>query len=220
MKEHGFTLFVDCAFYPDAVDAESSAKAVRDTGLREQIRFSAGGDAFYVSSILRGMAAPTRSGFTVRAAVLLNQLGYVSVALDILRNSSFPPDRIEGLLRADGSGRSQSSPEASAQELPAAGRLSRAPARAPKAALRKLTCAPASHRASEGSAVAILAIARSAAADDAPPPGDPALSIELRWIESYEGESRSDVETGLLWTLSFLGAELPAQGPDPLSWRG
>ena len=54
---------------------------------------------------------------------------------------------------------------------------------------------------------------------DPPPPGDPDLSIELRWIESYDGESRSDVETGLLWTLSFLGAALPADGPDPLSWR-
>ena len=55
---------------------------------------------------------------------------------------------------------------------------------------------------------------------DRPPPGDPDLSIELRWIESYDGESRSDVETGLLWTLSFLGAALPERGPDPLSWRG
>lgn len=54
---------------------------------------------------------------------------------------------------------------------------------------------------------------------DAAAPGDPALSIDLRWIEGYDGESRSDVETGLLWTLSFLGAALPARGPDPLSWR-
>ena len=55
---------------------------------------------------------------------------------------------------------------------------------------------------------------------DAPPPGDPTLSIELRWIKSHERESRSDVETGLLWTLSFLGAALPARAPDPLVWRG
>ena len=52
-----------------------------------------------------------------------------------------------------------------------------------------------------------------------PPPSDPDLSIELRWIKGYSGESRSDVEVGLLWTLSFLGAALPADGPDALSWR-
>jgi len=52
-----------------------------------------------------------------------------------------------------------------------------------------------------------------------PPPSDPDLSIELRWIKSYSRESRSDVEVGLLWTLSFLGAALPAAGPDALSWR-
>jgi len=52
-----------------------------------------------------------------------------------------------------------------------------------------------------------------------PPPSDPELSIELRWIKSYSGESKSDVEVGLLWALSFLGATLPADGPDALSWR-
>jgi hypothetical protein len=98
MKDHGF-LFVDCAFYPDGVVAESPAKAIPDVSLREQTRFSAGGDAFYVldPSKHRG---DDRSGFTTRSAVVLNQLGYVSVALDILRNSPFPPDQIEALLRA------------------------------------------------------------------------------------------------------------------------
>jgi hypothetical protein len=55
---------------------------------------------------------------------------------------------------------------------------------------------------------------------DRPPADDPDLSIELRWSRSYGGESRADVETGLLWTLSFLGAALPDEGADPLSWRG
>ena len=54
---------------------------------------------------------------------------------------------------------------------------------------------------------------------DPPPYGDPDLAIDLRWIESYDSQARSDVETGLLWTLSFLGATLPADGPDPVSWR-
>ena len=52
-----------------------------------------------------------------------------------------------------------------------------------------------------------------------PPPSDPDLSIALRWIKGYSRESSSDVEVGLLWTLSFLGATLPAGGPDALSWR-
>jgi len=98
LKEQGF-LFVDCAFYPDAVVAESPATAIRGMNLHEETRFSAGGDAFYAlhPNNYRGN---DRTGFTVRSAVLLNQLGYVSVALDILNNASFPPDRIEALLRA------------------------------------------------------------------------------------------------------------------------
>src|SRR5262245_35021551 len=66
----------------------------------------------------------------------------------------------------------------------------------------------------------LLAIVLLSGCGDAPPPPDPSLAIELRWIESYPKESRSDVQTGLLWTLSFLGAALPARGPDPLSWSG
>jgi hypothetical protein len=50
-------------------------------------------------------------------------------------------------------------------------------------------------------------------------PTDPALSIELRWIKGFPGESRSDVTTGLLWTLSFLGAMLPRGSPEVLTWR-
>jgi hypothetical protein len=49
---------------------------------------------------------------------------------------------------------------------------------------------------------------------------DPDLTIELRWSRSHGGESRTDVETGLLWTLSFLGAALPDESAHPLSWRG
>src|SRR5262245_65682316 len=69
-------------------------------------------------------------------------------------------------------------------------------------------------------ALAILAAALLGSRGNAPPPADPALSIELRWIESYDGELRAAVETGLEWTLSFLGAALPARGPDPLAWHG
>lgn len=54
---------------------------------------------------------------------------------------------------------------------------------------------------------------------DGTAPADPDLAIELRWLASYDRESRSDVETGLLWTLSFLGAALPATGENPLRWH-
>jgi hypothetical protein len=49
---------------------------------------------------------------------------------------------------------------------------------------------------------------------------DPELTIELRWIKGHPRERKAHVETGLLWTLSFLGAELPSSGPEPLSWHG
>jgi len=98
MKEQGF-LFVDCAFYPDEVGAESSARAIEDVSLREQVRFSAGGDAFYVLHPNRHNG-DERTAFTVRSAVVLNQLGYVSLARDLLNNASFPLDQIEAMLRA------------------------------------------------------------------------------------------------------------------------
>src|SRR5262249_3840648 len=79
MRAHGF-LFVDCAIYPDAVAGDSRAKAIRDTSLEEQTRFTAGGDAFYVLHP-NNYGADDKTGFAIRSAVLLNQLGYVSVAL-------------------------------------------------------------------------------------------------------------------------------------------
>jgi hypothetical protein len=55
--------------------------------------------------------------------------------------------------------------------------------------------------------------------DQLPPPRDPGLVIKLRWIKSYPGQSRSKVNTGLFWALSFLGAKLPADAPI-ISWDG
>lgn len=98
MKDQGF-MFVDCAFYPDAVTAVSSARAIRDVNLHEQARFTAGGDAFYVLCP-NGDRRADEPSFTIRSAVVLNQLGYVSLALDFLKSVSLPPDRIEALLRA------------------------------------------------------------------------------------------------------------------------
>jgi len=52
-----------------------------------------------------------------------------------------------------------------------------------------------------------------------PAPRDRSLVIELRWIKSYPGQSRSQVDTGLFWALSFLGAKLPADAAI-VSWDG
>ena len=48
------------------------------------------------------------------------------------------------------------------------------------------------------------------------PPGD---LLKLRWTSAYDAESRADVDTGLLWGLSFLGADLPDDARDVLVWE-
>jgi hypothetical protein len=52
-----------------------------------------------------------------------------------------------------------------------------------------------------------------------PPPQDPALAIDLRWVRNYPAERKRDVNTGLYWALSFLGAKLPAAA-NILTWHG
>ena len=52
-----------------------------------------------------------------------------------------------------------------------------------------------------------------------PLPADPDLVIKLRWIKRYPSQSRSQVNTGLFWALSFLGAKLPADAI-VISWDG
>jgi hypothetical protein len=52
-----------------------------------------------------------------------------------------------------------------------------------------------------------------------PLPTDPDLVIKLRWIKSYPSQSRAQVDTGLFWALSFLGAKLPADTV-VISWDG
>jgi hypothetical protein len=51
-----------------------------------------------------------------------------------------------------------------------------------------------------------------------PPPRDPSLIINLRWVKDYPRESKTDVNTGLYWALSFLGAQLPADA-NVLIWH-
>jgi len=70
-------------------------------------------------------------------------------------------------------------------------------------------------------AVCVVTICTSGCSrDPLQPPTDDTLALELRWIQGYPGERRSDVETGLLWTLSFLGAALPRDGASPIEWSG
>lgn len=52
-----------------------------------------------------------------------------------------------------------------------------------------------------------------------PQPVDPEMVIKLRWIKSYPSQSQSQVDTGLFWALSFLGAKLPADAA-VISWEG
>ena len=47
-----------------------------------------------------------------------------------------------------------------------------------------------------------------------------ALAIRLRWIRSHDAETWSNVQTGLLWTLSFLGARLEHPLQDIIVPRG
>jgi hypothetical protein len=69
-------------------------------------------------------------------------------------------------------------------------------------------------------AAGVLALALLAAcARDTGPPSDPRDLIQLRWVEAYPGESRGDVETGLLWGLSLAGADLP-RGQRVIDWQG
>jgi hypothetical protein len=68
---------------------------------------------------------------------------------------------------------------------------------------------------------ALLAVlALFAASGCAPaPPRDPDLAIDLRWVKNYPKERRSNVNTGLYWALSFLGAKLP-DSANVLTWHG
>ena len=69
------------------------------------------------------------------------------------------------------------------------------------------------------SAVFAVLVLAALSSCSSPAPTDPALAIDLRWVQNYPGEKKSNVNTGLYWALSFLGAKLPASA-DILSWRG
>ena len=49
-------------------------------------------------------------------------------------------------------------------------------------------------------------------------PRHPELTIQLRWVKGYPGETQSNVETGMNWALSFLGLDLARGAPEVYSW--
>jgi len=98
LKEHGF-IFVDCMFYPDAVYESRLASAVQGVRLKEQPRFSAVGDAVYVLDP-RVSAEPDETSSTIRSAIVLNQLGYVSFAFDLLKGCGYETEAASELLQA------------------------------------------------------------------------------------------------------------------------
>jgi hypothetical protein len=68
-------------------------------------------------------------------------------------------------------------------------------------------------------AALVMLILLSLAGCSPAPPTDPEMTINLRWVRNYPKERRQNVDTGLFWALSFLGAELP-ESAQVLSWHG
>ncbi len=69
------------------------------------------------------------------------------------------------------------------------------------------------------SALVAVALVLGASGCAPAPPRDPQLAINLRWVKNYTKEDRSNVNTGLYWALSFLGAKLP-DSANILTWHG
>ncbi len=59
-------------------------------------------------------------------------------------------------------------------------------------------------------ALAIFILWNSCTYNDLGPNSTDDLKITLRWVKAYPDETREDILTGLAWSLSFLGAELPS----------
>jgi FkbM family methyltransferase len=98
LKGHGF-LLVDCGFYGGSVRPKRWDTAIRGVNLREELRLNVVGDAVYVLDPVR-YPERDRAASTIRSAVQLNQLGYVSVAFDLLRGEGHAIEFAEDLLRA------------------------------------------------------------------------------------------------------------------------
>ncbi len=98
LRGFGYIL-VDCRFHPDAPYDPGPEKAVRAVRLEEQLRLNSVGDAIYVLDP-NGGAVDHGGSVTTRSAVILNQLGYVSMAYDLVTSCGYTPEAAETLLRA------------------------------------------------------------------------------------------------------------------------
>jgi hypothetical protein len=85
-------------FYPDAVNAPNSERAIHGVNLSEGLRFSSGGDAVY--SLRPERYVVDRAGSGIRSAIVLNQMGYVSFAFDLLKRCGHTADFAERTLQA------------------------------------------------------------------------------------------------------------------------
>ncbi len=65
----------------------------------------------------------------------------------------------------------------------------------------------------------LLVLLSCACTNNGPPADANDLTINLRWIKGYAGERKATVETGLMWALSFLGAEFPDGAPNAFIWN-
>jgi hypothetical protein len=57
------------------------------------------------------------------------------------------------------------------------------------------------------------------ACGSAPPPAPSDLTVTLRWVRGYSGDSKQKIEVGLMWALSFLGARFPDDAPKAFIWH-
>src|SRR5262245_38045115 len=65
----------------------------------------------------------------------------------------------------------------------------------------------------------VLAALLAGCARDSGPPSDPLDVVELRWVKAYPRESRSDVNTGLVWGLSLVGVNI-RNDAQVIHWKG
>jgi hypothetical protein len=68
--------------------------------------------------------------------------------------------------------------------------------------------------------VGLLILLNCSCAREVPPPAPNDLTVTLRWIKGYPGDTKKKVEVGLMWALSFLGAEFPDSSPTAFIWHG
>jgi len=90
-------VFVDLNLPPERLGVGESTKALENVRLREELRLSHVGDAYYVRDF-KMLDGPERVAKVMRAVIILNQLGYVSLAYDLLIKEGYAPAWSETLL--------------------------------------------------------------------------------------------------------------------------